>query len=67
MEDNYIPYGPEWEKEMLKLPKKFLINMIRIAQIRLHLAEESVDVSSCENEITEAQLKAYAEWMASKL
>lgn len=67
MEDNYIPYGPEWEKEMMKLPKKFLINMIRIAQIRLHLAEESVDVSSCENEITEAQRKAYAEWMASKL
>lgn len=29
MEDNYIPFGPEWEKEMMKLPKKFLIDMIR--------------------------------------
>lgn len=42
MDDNYIPYGTEWEKEMMKLPKKFLINMIKIAQIKLHLAEESI-------------------------
>ncbi len=32
MEDNYIPYGPEWEKEMMKMPKKLLIEMIRKAK-----------------------------------
>ena len=25
----YIPYGYEWEAEMMKLPKKELINMVR--------------------------------------
>ena len=28
-EEDYVPYGEEWEKEMMKLPKKFLINMYR--------------------------------------
>lgn len=27
--DNYEPYGPEWVKEMKKLPKEFLIGMIK--------------------------------------
>lgn len=29
--ENYTPYGKEWEAEMMKLPKKFLIEMIRKA------------------------------------
>ena len=29
MEDNYVPYGPEWEKEMMKFTKKQLIDMLR--------------------------------------
>lgn len=28
MTDNYIPYGPEWEKEMAKFPKPQLIKML---------------------------------------
>lgn len=28
-EHDYIPYGPEWEKEMMKHQKPFLIDMIR--------------------------------------
>ena len=27
--DEYIPYGPEWEKEMMKLPKSMLIKMFK--------------------------------------
>lgn len=29
MTPNYTPYGPEWEKELMKLSKKDLIEMIR--------------------------------------
>lgn len=29
MYPDYIPYGPEWEKELMKLPKKFLIDRYR--------------------------------------
>ncbi len=67
MEDNYIPYGPEWEKEMIKLPKKFLIGMIKKARLQLHLAEKFIEESPCDPDITEPQRKVYAEWMASKL
>lgn len=31
MEKDFIPYGPEWEKELMKLPKKFLIDRYREA------------------------------------
>lgn len=27
--NQYIPFGPEWEKEMMKFPKSALIDMIR--------------------------------------
>lgn len=27
--DNYVPYGPEWEAEMNKLPKKVLIEWLK--------------------------------------
>lgn len=26
---DYVPFGPEWEKEMMKLPKQILIDMFR--------------------------------------
>ena len=29
MKKEYEQYGPEWEKEMIKLPKKILIMMLR--------------------------------------
>lgn len=27
--EDYIPFGPEWEKEMMKVPKKYLIELLR--------------------------------------
>lgn len=27
--DDYVPYGPEWEKEMMKHTKKFIIELFR--------------------------------------
>lgn len=67
MEDNYIPYGDEWEKEMMKLPKKYLIDMFKKAQIRLHLAEKLIEIMPCEHDVTRQQREAYAEWMESRL
>jgi len=29
MKKEYELYGPEWEKEMMKIPKKFLINLLK--------------------------------------
>ena len=29
MAEEYEPYGPEWAKEMMKLPKAMLISMYR--------------------------------------
>lgn len=29
MNEKYTPYGPEWESQMMKLPKKFLIAQLR--------------------------------------
>lgn len=29
----YVPFGPEWEKELMKLTKKDLIDLYRKAQI----------------------------------
>ncbi len=66
MEDNYIPYGPEWENEMMKLPKKTIISLLKKAQIRLHAAEKYIEESPCDPDITTAQIKAYAEWKMSK-
>jgi len=28
-QDDYVPYGEEWEKEMMKLSKPYLIDIIR--------------------------------------
>lgn len=29
MKKEYEPYGPDWEKEIMKLPKKVLIKLLR--------------------------------------
>ena len=29
--DSYVPFGDEWEKEVMKLPKRFIIGMLRTA------------------------------------
>ena len=31
----YLPYGKEWEKEMMKVPKKFIIDMVRNKQVEI--------------------------------
>lgn len=66
-EDTYIPYGPEWEKEMMKLPKKILIQFFKEAKIRLHLAEQIIETSVKNSSITPEQTKEFADWIASKL
>jgi len=35
MNKGYIPYGPEWEKEISKLTKKDLIEWLRNALVRI--------------------------------
>lgn len=32
IDPNYIPYNEEWEKEMMKLPKKFIIDLLKEAK-----------------------------------
>ena len=29
MPSEYVPYGPEWEREMMMMSKKQLVNMLR--------------------------------------
>lgn len=66
MEDNYVPYGPEWEKEMMKLTKRALIALFKKAQIRLHAAEKFIEETPCDPAIIPRQRKAYADWIDSK-
>lgn len=35
MNPDYIPYGPEWEKKLMKLPKKFIIDRYRVVCQRI--------------------------------
>jgi hypothetical protein len=37
--DSYVPFGPEWEKEVMKLPKKFIVEMLRKALMANHLSK----------------------------
>lgn len=30
-EEDFVPYGPEWEKEVMKMSKVHIINMLRKA------------------------------------
>jgi phage-related minor tail protein len=32
---DYLPYGKEWEKEMMKVPKKYIIDMVRNKQVEI--------------------------------
>lgn len=41
-DENYEPYGAEWEKELMKLPKKFIINMYRNVCIKLQDKEAEI-------------------------
>jgi hypothetical protein len=32
--DNYIPFGEEWEKEIMKMNKKFIVEMLKVQCLR---------------------------------
>ncbi len=40
MEKDYEQFGPEWEKEISKLPKKVLISMLKAKAIKILELEE---------------------------
>lgn len=46
---NYIPLGPEWEKEISKFPKRELISMLRDALIK----QTRLNTESWEPEVKE--------------
>lgn len=50
MNDTYIPYGPEWEKEVSKLPKKILVEMLRKSHLKREAAEELIGLVCVLNE-----------------
>lgn len=33
-EDNYIPFGEEWEKDIMKMNKKFIVEMLKVQCLR---------------------------------
>lgn len=33
MNENYVPYGEEWKKEMMKIPKASLIDLLKHALV----------------------------------
>lgn len=40
--ENYVPFGAEWEKEMMKFPKPMLIDNLRAALKKIKRYEEYV-------------------------
>lgn len=42
-ETEYIPYGPEWEKEMNKFPKAMLIKQLAKAHLKRQEVEECLE------------------------
>lgn len=40
MDKTYIRYGQEWEKEMMKLPKKLLIELLKKEYIRNYSSDQ---------------------------
>jgi len=43
--DSYVPFGPEWEKEVMKLPKKFIVEMLRKALMANQAAKDSQEMA----------------------
>ena len=43
--NKYIPYGIEWENEMMKLPKKFLVDFLKkTCKQNVKLEDENFDL-----------------------
>jgi hypothetical protein len=43
LEEDFIPYGPEWEKAMMRLNKDFIIRMTKSALIERNALEARVE------------------------
>lgn len=41
--DNYIPFGPEWVKEVSKAPKLFIIEMVKKANLKRQEVEKELE------------------------
>jgi hypothetical protein len=41
-EDNYIPFGEEWEKEIIKMPKKFIVKLYRTAIMKQQKSRDTL-------------------------
>lgn len=57
--DGFIPFGPEWEQEIMKFTKKGIIDMLRKAQIRRKEAEGEVKWYKAKYENMEKILKQH--------
>ena len=49
MDDNFVPFGEEWKKEMMKCNKDFLVEMVAITAKRKHELEERLNDLQLEN------------------
>jgi len=56
-EDNYVPYGDEWKKEVSKMPKAFFIDMVSKWMIKNkeQISSLSSEVERLRGELSEAQ------------
>lgn len=49
MTDNYIPFGEEWKKEVMKAPKSFITDQFRYACLKLQ--EKDARIKYLEKEL----------------
>ena len=50
MNENYVPFGPEWEKEMMRFTKSELIGLLRDQLVKaLSQPANTVDKGICSN------------------
>lgn len=68
--ENYEPYGDEWEKEVMKLPKKMIVDMYRnvciklkdkeveVVELEIMLKDIQDDVDMWKEAVKEAEINA---------
>lgn len=49
---SYIPFGEAWEKEIMKTPKPFIIEMLRKALLANQAAADAVPTNWCDSLLT---------------
>lgn len=60
MEDNYEPFGIEWELEVMKIPKKVIVDMYRKSRV-----EAISEIASLKSELD--QLKFENQMLIDKI